>query len=996
MSSLTPRPHQTMALADLMAAFAVHDRVVLTQPPGCGKTLIARWHAQASGAQRVLVLLPSLALVAQTLREWRRLRTWKFDALVVCSDPTTAAGAAERADDADDPGELPDWEGIKVAVTTDVSLTDRFLAHDTETAARIVFATYHSAPVVAAAQSRSRIAFDLVICDEAHRLAGDPSPAFRTVLNSRQILARRRLFMTATPRLCVGEDVISMDDVRIFGPQATSLSVEEAISSGLLCDYQVLVVAGEPAQLDDPLSTAPAAMIKAVDAAGLTKVLSFHNLVAKSAQFAALLHGQVTPGGRTIACRHLDGTMSTAYRSAVLAWLAETGHDEVRIVCNARLLGEGVDVPAVDGIFFADPRSSVVDAVQAVGRVLRVAPGKKLGTVVVPVAVPADADDDTELLLSRYSALWTVLRALRAQDQRLGQEIDALAHDDTELGPDHPRGRCTRRIQYHLPPGLVATIKVRLVQQVGDAWERYFAEVERWAWLNAGRRLPRLTRHNELSIGEWAAKQRTAHGAGILPSERSRRLEQLPGWYWDRSDAAWDDSFAIVAAFAAAQGSVADNPTEPSVFVGLRAALPQRERLGVWIAAQRQARRAGVLDPARVALLEQLPGWSWTPVDVDDLRHVDALRQFCEFEHHADVPTEHLEDGLQLGRWVWDVRRRKLTGHLHPALEDEIWAATPSRWRSGAGRRWNWQKPETQWRLAFTALRRYTDREGIAAPPNKQREQLPDITIRLGQWVALQRHLHRNGELDDQRRAALQRLPGWTWDGDVGGTKAFTEPIDLPAGLDHGSAGAIARGCGCATCVTTRRTKENAWRAERRAEQMTAGVSATQARLHLQHLETRLSAALEDGGNLHRRGAGRGLIAATSGVPLGVIRQVSDGTRTGIDPAHATRLLATTVTMCLSNLTLGSRGRKIQTASQKISAAPTWTLVNDLQQRGFTLRWIGRELGYQNSLQLGGEQVTRRLADQIARLHAQVGDLVATAREVPPLAQLRRRPDKAA
>lgn len=182
--------------------------------------------------------------------------------------------------------------------------------------------------------------------------------------------------------------------------------------------------------------------------------------------------------------------------------------------------------------------------------------------------------------MSRYSALWTVLRALRAQDQRLGQEIDALAHDDTELGPDHPRGRCTRRIQYHLPPGLVATIKVRLVQQVGDAWERYFAEVERWAWLNAGRRLPRLTRHNELSIGEWAAKQRTAHAAGILPSDRSRRLEQLPGWYWDRSDAAWDDSFAIVAAFAAAQGSVAENPTEPSAFVGLRAALPQRERLG--------------------------------------------------------------------------------------------------------------------------------------------------------------------------------------------------------------------------------------------------------------------------------------------------------------------------------------------------------------------------------------------------------------------------------
>ena len=983
-----PRPHQTKALAELLTAFTLHDRVLLVQPPGTGKTWVARWHAEASGAERVLVLLPSLALVAQTLREWRRLRTWSFDAMVVCSDPSTAAGVAERAGSDTEPTAPLDWSSITVPVSTDAVAAERFLTA-AGTRPRVLFATYHSSPVVAAAQARSQSVFDLVVCDEAHRLAGAPSTAFRTVLDARQILARHRLFMTATPRLCNGAESVSMDDPRLFGVPASSLSFDEAITGGLLCDYQVMVVAGDPAAAGNPMTAAPAALVKAIDAAGLTKVLSFHNLVARSASFASLLNGTTTPAGRRIACRHLDGSMTNSYRQAVLAWLAEPQSREVRVVSNARLLSEGIDVPAIDGIFFADPRSSVIDAVQGVGRILRPAPGKTIGTVVVPVAVPADADDDTELLLSRFSTLWTVLRALRAQDQRFGQEIDALLRERADTGRRATKGPI--RVTYELPAWLLDAIRVRMVQEVGDAWERYFLACEQWAWGHPGRRLPRATRHQELPIGEWAVKQRSAHAAGVLPAERARRLEQLPEWFWDRSDAAWHDSYAVLAAFADAYGSVEENDSGVSVFEGLRAAPPQRERLGVWIATQRQEFRLGLLDPERSALLQGLPGWTWTPVDAEDLRHVDALREFVEFEHHADVPTSHVEAGLQLGRWVWDVRRRKLTGRLCPALEDELWAATPSRWRSGRGMAWSWHKGETQWRLAFTALSRFVEREGHATPPAKHREKLPDTTIGLGQWVALQRHLRRKGELDAHRAAALDRLPGWQWDGDVGGSKPYTEPLSLPVGLDHGSAGAIARGCGCQTCVTARRARDNAWRAERRAGRLAAGVPAATAQRHLQHLENRLAEHLGAVSDRHGPSQGRSLIAATSGVPLGVIRQIAAGTRTGLDPEHEVRLLATTATMCLSNLSTGSRGRAVQRASQKVDAAPTWALIHDLQSRGFTTGWIARELGYQSSLQLAPETVTQRVAEQIANLHTKVGALTApNTRELPSLAQLRR------
>lgn len=839
--------------------------------------------------------------------------------------------------------------------------------------------------------------------DEAHRLAGSPRQEFRVVLDPRQIVARRRLFMTATPRLA-GPDEYSMSDPRLFGPVAHEVSFGEAIRAGLLCDYQVLVVgvrgqahdggdgAGSAA---DALATTPAALLEAVDGHGVSRVLSFHGRVAKAEAFARTVSGVQTPGGRRIAARHVSGAMPTAQRTAALAWLADpAAAGEVRVLSNARVLSEGVDVPAVDAVLFADSRESPVDVLQAIGRVLRRSPGKRLGSIVVPVVLPEGGDDDTELLLSRFSVLWSVLRGLRTHDQRFANEVDTA----TRAQVRHGGSRAYRpvRLKFVLPRDVEDLVQLRLVQEVGDAWEQHYAGCQAWAFRHPGRRLIRSTQWGELRIGEWAVKQRTAHARGVLPADRARRLEDLPEWFWDRADAAWDDSHAILLAFADAYGSVTENETGESVFAGLRAAAPQREQLGVWVAGQRQAHRDGLLDPSRAELLDALPGWTWRPVSADDLAHVDALRQFVEFEGHAQVADGHVEDGLALGRWVWDVRRRKYTGRLHPALEDEIWAATPSRWRVGPRTRWNWEKPGTAWRIAFTALSQYAQREGHAAPPSSHRERLSDTTVGLGQWVTLQRHQHRRGDLDPQRAAALERLPGWAWDGDVGGTRPVEEPLKLPGGLEHGRAGAIARGCHCQVCLDARRTRQVGHRAVRRAAEQARGVDPARAGRHLARVEQRLQDQLPSDSGRGSRGLGRPLIAATAGVPLGVVRQVLAGTVQGISAEHEARLLATTAAACLSNVSAnGSRGRLVQRMSARVDAAPTRALVDDLQSRGFDLNWVGRELGYATRLQLCGDTITQRVADQVAQLHRTVGDLVAPAtprtRRVPPLSELQRR-----
>ena len=370
------RPHQVQALADLTRAFAVHDRALVVLPCGAGKTLIAAAHAAASEAATTLVLVPSLALLAQTLREWRRLPGWSFDALLVCSDPTTSAGAAELAEDGEEgvaPGAV-DLSCERAQVTTNPGEVDRFLRRARPGRAQVVFATYHSAPVVAAGQARAEVGFDLAVCDEAHRLAGNPRQEFLAALDPRQIVARRRLFMTATPRLC-GPEGLSMSDAQTFGPLAHEVTFGDAIRAGLLCDYRVLVVsvsgeaptglasigADAAGRSADPLALTPAALVEAVDGHGVSRVLSFHGRVAKAEAFAQTVDAVRTPGGRRVAARHVSGAMPTERRSAALAWLAgPVAEGEVRVLSNARVLSEGVDVPSVDAVLFADARSSPV------------------------------------------------------------------------------------------------------------------------------------------------------------------------------------------------------------------------------------------------------------------------------------------------------------------------------------------------------------------------------------------------------------------------------------------------------------------------------------------------------------------------------------------------------------------------------------------------------------------------------------------------------------
>ena len=480
------RPHQEQALECVRDGFADHDRGKLIMACGTGKTFTALKIAEtlAGAGKSVLFLVPSLSLMSQTVREWTIDTQTPLASFAVCSDAQVGKWQKDKGDVAEVAAHDLDYP----ATTNPKKLADK-VAKVGPDRMRVVFATYQSIQVVAAAQHDHGLPqFDLIICDEAHRTTGAKFPGeedsnFVRIHDQEYVLGAKRLYMTATPRV-FGEGVkakaneasvelCSMDREDMFGPVFFQRGFGWAVENRLLTDYKVVVLAvdeamvsssvqrrladgGNELKLDD--ATKIIGCYKALTKSGLKedvahdpepmhRALAFCKDIASSKlirdEFAGVVReylaseeGKVTEDGRTpLNCEldHVDGTFNAKERNRRLEWLkAEEAQNECRILTNARCLSEGVDVPALDAILFMHPRKSQIDVVQSVGRVMRRAEGKQMGYVILPIGVPAglspeEALNDNE----RYRVVWQILNALRSHDERLDATINKM-----DLGVD--------------------------------------------------------------------------------------------------------------------------------------------------------------------------------------------------------------------------------------------------------------------------------------------------------------------------------------------------------------------------------------------------------------------------------------------------------------------------------------------------------------------------------------------------------------------------------
>ena len=510
----TPLPHQKQALNEINEYFKnpQNTRGKLIMACGTGKTFVSLKATEMltdPTSSITLFLAPSIALLGQSLREYTAQKSQNFIACIVCSDST-----AGRGEDDIDPSELP----IPPS-TNPQAIIHAYQESQKKNERLIIFSTYQSAERIKEAQHIKLPQIDLIICDEAHRSVGSLytttikgqatqdikiKNAFTLCHDNAQINAKRRIYMTATPKIYSDKqkskasekdnEVFSMDDEAIFGKTIYEMRFGKAVKEKLLSDYKVIILALEKETYAQIANKAIARLKesginklneKLVDLEFVCKIIGTHKGLVKSdlitldsspnkdieyktsqdsipsqkalnfcrniatsknikESFQTIIdcydeEMKTKTKDHTIHIDHIDGTMNANTRFEKLSVLDTSKPKTCELITNAKCLSEGVDIPALDSVVFFDGRSAMVDIIQAVGRVMRKAPDKEVGYIVLPIALnEAELKNlDKAVDNTNFKNIWNILKALRSHDESLVSEASFREKIKIAMISDH-------------------------------------------------------------------------------------------------------------------------------------------------------------------------------------------------------------------------------------------------------------------------------------------------------------------------------------------------------------------------------------------------------------------------------------------------------------------------------------------------------------------------------------------------------------------------------
>ena len=754
---VTPLPFQKEAAAAIKKHLKDGGRAQIVMACGSGKTYTTLLAMEALGSKRVLVLAPTLLLVKQLRDEWMRERTHAWATLAVCSDIGTDEGDDSTHVSPGEIGSKPTTDPAEIAV---------FLKSK---GPYVVFGTYTSSARIATAQKKAGVpAFDLVVADEAHRIAGavgkadKEERAQRVVLDEKGIRAERRLFATATPRVYGGdkkkdgEEIVleSMDDPTRFGEEVYKLTFQQAVDLKRLVPYKLLVtivtneeiaalirdrkyvdVQGKQITADD-LATA-IAVRRAYKELGISRVISYHGNIKRARAFAQLVQ-EIKAPGKAPEAECVTGAMPVEDRKEALTRLANA--EGPYLITNARCLTEGIDVPALDAVAFADPRRSQVDIVQAVGRAMRKPRGtssKTTGYIILPVFLSKKElkDPETAVEGSAFAPVLQVLRALKAHDpyratffakilveqgkrpHKKGEGIDEILQ--VSIGKELDRALAMR---------LEQAVQLRAVEVAADSFARWFTRLTNYFSREGHTRVPTSHKEQGLNLGEWVTAQRTKRSR-LTPHEVSE-LNSV-GFVWDARADKFNDNFEHLERFVNREG----HALVPAAHI------EAGFRLGGWLNTLRTDKSR--LSTERIQRLDTI-GMKWDVREDQFEHHFALLKQYVAREGHALVPAAHIENGFRLGGWLNTLRNDKT--RLSP--ERRIRLETTG---------FSWNARDLDFSHKLELLRQFYMREGHSLVPKLHVEK----GVALGIWVnGLRTRKNKRSALEMQQLDALQ----FAWD----------------------------------------------------------------------------------------------------------------------------------------------------------------------------------------------------------------------------------------
>ncbi|GGP77298.1 helicase [Streptomyces griseoincarnatus] len=785
-------PHQEEALRRILKHLhRPGTRGLYVAATGTGKTLVASRVAHRL-ARRLLFVVPTLDLAAQTALALRD--DGHREPVVIVS--SMDAAAHDTLVDA------------QVASVTDYHLLASLLAAVDSAPDALpglaVVCTYDSLDKIEQTRSTrfEMPPFDLAVMDEAHRIAGRTDKKWAVVNDAQRIRADRRLYMTATPRIFAAPELAesadttrrrrratepnrdtevdafanSMDNEAVYGKKVFEYPLAQAVEDGRAADYRIVVPTLTDADLRRRLnlpfpSSAPAAaragddnegdsalrttalhlsVLRAMTEHGLKKVLVYFKLVSDARRFARELPhtlrllARTDPGlvpDITPKVFFAHGEHTPAQRADTFTAFAAA---DCAILANSRLIAEGVDIPSVDAVVFADPTRSVIRCVQALGRALRLDVSGKTASLIVPVYVPPGADGEN-ILGTAYEPVWAIACALASHDHRILERLP----DKANRLPRETSDVIERRWHFDF------TVHPERIAQAMDlaSFDPREAAVSRSRRLGLAAAQSYRDQYGHLDVpahytdptgyklGTFITTMRDARTAGRLEADWTAELDAL-GMIWDKHDAAWRARLTAAADYLRTHGHLAAPATTP---------------VGAWLAEQRRLAAKNQLAQARADALTALaPDWR-LPHGADWHRKYHLLRtHLASGADPATLTRDTRLGGVKIGSWL---ARQFTTWSALADGQQQLMTAlglTPDNNPLAPARR-----ARRTFEQTVQLLELFLHREG-RAPAARESVRVDGDTVKIGAWLAKTRTKHRTGQLPDDH----VRLVAALFDGD--------------------------------------------------------------------------------------------------------------------------------------------------------------------------------------------------------------------------------------
>ena len=448
-----PRKYQQRAIRNSKKHFVREGnaRGKMIMPCGTGKSLTSYWIAESLNAKNILISVPSLVLLRQSLNLWLEessSRNLKVNWLCVCSDDTIA----------DNDSIIVNTQDLGIPISTDIQSISEWLikTKTNENGINLLFTTYQSGKIVASSAKITNYTFDLGIFDEAHKTVGTKDKLFSHLLFEDNVNISKRIFMTATERRYAGnsDEIVSMDDYEIYGDTFELLTFKEAIEEKpkILCDYSILTIAVLKSEIkeliqkniyvnpqgdwdeevESQILASVIALRKAMKKYSVKHAISFHGSILRAEKYKKYqeLFNSNFSDIPILESFHVSGKMSTSYRDKIIN---EFKNSNLGLITNAKCLTEGVDIPDIDSILFADPRKSTIDIIQAVGRALRPSKEKENAFIIIPLII--DDNNPNSIFESEdFKDVLMTLRALASNDERIIEYFRAISQKKRKTG----------------------------------------------------------------------------------------------------------------------------------------------------------------------------------------------------------------------------------------------------------------------------------------------------------------------------------------------------------------------------------------------------------------------------------------------------------------------------------------------------------------------------------------------------------------------------------